>query len=66
MPRDVGVSGIRVETLADHQDGFAVPFGAGADERDVGCQGDITGDLLPNKLESVAANHIFSPLPATV
>ena len=51
---DIGVSGVGVERLTDHQDRFAVAILAYAKERDVGADGGVAGNFLPGEVKIVA------------
>ena len=55
MAGDVGVDGVRIERLANHQDGFAVGIAPFADEVDVGAERHVAGHLLPDEVKVVDA-----------
>jgi hypothetical protein len=61
VQRDVGIGGVGVETLTDHDDGFAMLVHALADEGDVSVEGGVTGDFFPYEVEGVGGEpHVFS------
>jgi hypothetical protein len=53
VQRYVGIHGIGVKILPQHQHGLAMLVAAAAEERNIGRQRNITGSLLPSELESV-------------
>ena len=57
----VGVDGIGVERLAQHQGSFLVLVAGLGQEADVGRQRHVSGDLFPNELECVGGGpHVLS------
>ncbi len=49
----VGIDGVRIQTLAQHQHGFLVLVAGFRQERNVGGQSHVAGNLLPGKLKSI-------------
>lgn len=49
----VGIGGIGIEILADHEDGFAMRVDAFAEEADVGREDEVAGDSAGKKVEGV-------------
>ncbi len=61
MQRGVCIRRIRIQTLPDHQHRFAMFVHSFAEKRDVRRQRDVTGNLLPNKLESIVGGpHVLA------
>ena len=58
---DVDVRRVGVESLAHHEARLAVLVNAGAEEGDVGGDGDVAGHLLPDEVEGIGGRpHVFS------
>ena len=53
MDGDVGIDGVGVEILTEHEHGLAVGVDTGAEEADVGLEGDIAGGPAPEEVEGV-------------
>ena len=53
MQRYIGVGGVRLQALADHERGLAVRHGTGSNKPDVGGERYIARHLLPCELEGV-------------
>ena len=61
VQRHVGIDGIRVEALPQHQHGLLVRISGGGGKRNVSGQSDITRDLLPDKLKGVRGKpHVLA------
>ena len=61
MQRDIGVHGIRIKALTDHEYRFLVLVPRLTGKRDVGCQGNIARGLLPDKLKGIGSGpHILA------
>src|SRR5258708_916284 len=62
VQRGIGISGIRIQALADHQAGFPVGIPSGFRKTDIRRNDYVPGHSLPDKLESVSlCPHVFSP-----
>ena len=46
VQRDVGIGRVGIETLTDHDDGFAMFVDAASNEGDVSVEGDVAGDFF--------------------
>jgi hypothetical protein len=53
VQRHIGVRGICIEALADHERSLTMRHGAGADEVYIGSECHVTGHFLPGELEGV-------------
>src|ERR1700758_5260620 len=61
MQSYVGISRIGVETLSQHQRRFLVFVSGSSEERNVGRQDYVAGNLFPCELESVGGEpHVFA------
>ena len=57
----VGRARVAVERLADHENGLAMGISAGAEDRDVGGESNISRDLGPHKVKVIGAEpHVFA------
>ena len=53
MDGDVGIDGVGVKILSEHEHGLAVGVDTRAEEADIGLEGDIAGDATPEEMEGV-------------
>jgi len=53
MDGDVGVDGVGIEILAEHEHCLPMSVATGADEADIGLEGDIAGDSTPEEMKGV-------------
>ncbi len=61
MQGNVGIRGIGVESLANHHYSFAMRILACANKAQIGGNGNIAGNFLPNELESIRGKpHVLS------
>ncbi len=61
VQRHVGIHRIRVEALPQHQYGFLVRISSGGRKRNVGGQGDIARNFLPDKLKGIGGKpHVLA------
>jgi hypothetical protein len=61
MQRGVDVWRIGIQSLADHQDTFAMSFASSSEKSNIGCQSYIASYLFPNELKGVGGSpHILA------
>ncbi len=53
MKRHVGVGRIGIETLSEDQNGLAMFVSSGAEEGDIGGEGNVAGKFLPDEVKGV-------------
>ena len=61
VQRHVGIGGIGLQALPDHEYGFAVRISACSEKGDIGSKCYIAGDLLPGEVQGVRGKpHVFA------